>query len=154
MTPLRSRLAWLLLPLALAGCDAEPAGSPERTAARREAARSACVAEELVIRARETATEMEQVAPGTGPYAFAAAYRDYAELRFAAAAYADSASRAETPADSARYAARAVDFTPGRPSRETLEANIAQAYARDGIEILANPVHPCNQPAPGAEARE
>lgn len=141
------RRAVLLVPIVLASCDREPAESPERIAARQAAARDACVAEELVVRARENATELERFAAGTGPHTFAVAYREIAELRYASAAYADSAARAESAADSARYAERRKGVTPSAPAAETLEATIAQAYARDAARILANPAHTCNQEA-------
>lgn len=145
------RRTLLVLALLVAGCDREPAPSAEeiarRDVARRGTALEACIAEELALRARETVADLERFAPGTGPYQFAAVYRDRAELRLLAAALADSAANAGSAADSARLARRSAEFAPPRPSGGTVEANVAESYARDAARIRSTPAHPCNRSA-------
>lgn len=149
-------VALLLLVPAGWGCDRNPRPDPAREAARREAFVATCVAEELVLRARENVRDLEGLAgpDSSGPLgrtgraaaAFAGAYRDYAEARFAAAVYADSAANAGSAADSARFAARGQGYALSPPEPGTMEANVDRAYARNAAELRANPNHPCNRP--------
>lgn len=142
----------LLLSLVVSACRDE-GEDPERRAVREAAARAACVAEELALTARENLAALEPLAGAEGTpqgafgaaHTFARAYRDYAEFRAAALAYADSALRAPTPADSARYAQRAVQYALSEPVPGTMEANVAEQYARQFEAVLRDPAHFCNR---------
>lgn len=142
----------LLLSLLLSACR-EEREDPERRAVREAAARAACVAEDLALTARENLAALEPLAGADGApggafgaaHTFARAYRDYAEFRAAALAYADSALRARAPADSARYAARAAQYALSEPTPGTMEANVATQYARQFEAVLRDPTHFCNR---------
>lgn len=155
--PTRSaRLAALLLATAaLAACDRE---TPQQRAAREAARRDACIADELLIAARNRLSDLETllrnaeaggsavVATLDAPRVFATAMNGYAQARSSALAYADSAMRAETPEDSARFAEAGRRFTvaPGAPG--SVEGNVARRWQEDFNVARANPSHPCNQP--------
>ncbi|MDP9349073.1 MAG: hypothetical protein M3P24_08030 [Gemmatimonadota bacterium] len=144
---MKTRLLFLL-PLFLAACGAERE-DPERREARLAAARAACIGEELLIGAREKLEVMEALAAsGGGPYVYAKAYHDFAQLRAGELAYADSALSADTPADSARYAERAARFASSAPTPGTVERNVAEEYARSFQVVATTPAHYCNRPAP------
>jgi hypothetical protein len=148
---MKSRL-FLLVLLLLAACAPER-GNPERQAARRATARDACVAEELLIDAREKLTVMQPLAgaevdprsPMGAARTYARTYHDYAQLRAGSLAYADSALSAKTPADSARFAQFGAKYAVGPAAPGTVEANVAAEYARNFQAIASNPSHYCNQ---------
>lgn len=136
-----------LLPLLLAACGERE--DPARQESRQVAAKAACISEELLIDAREKLTVMAPLAASRGgPYVYAQAYHDYAQLRAGELAYADSALSARTPADSARYAQLGARYASTPPAAGTVEGNVAEEYARNFQAIAANPAHYCSQPAP------
>ena len=132
---------------ALAACDRE---TPQERAARRDAARAACVADELALRAVERLASLDTLLAVQGPnpitesaHAFATAYRRYAEARERQTELMDSAAAVSSREDSARLAAEALSALP-RPVPGTVEGNAAQSFERDMAQALANPDHPCN----------
>jgi hypothetical protein len=150
---LRTAAAVLLaLPALLAACGGDPGESPERREARVAAARNACVAEELTVRARENQANLDTLAAasgGIGPgmraiYEYAVVYRNFAELRSSGLAYVDSAVSARTPADSTRYAQKAAQFVVRRAEPGTLDGNVAEEWQRSFNTARANPAHFCN----------
>lgn len=158
---LRTAAALLLAPTLLAACGDDAGESPERREARVAAARNACVAEELTIRARENQANLDTLAALSGGvsggmravYEYAVAYRNFAELRSAALAYTDSAVGAPTPGDSARYARRAAQFVvrPGEPG--TVDGNVAEEWQRNFTTTRTNPEHYCNTSVTAGERR-
>ncbi len=149
---LRTAAALLALPALLAACEGGSGESPERREARVAAARNACVAEELTIRARENLANLDTLAAAGGGaavamravYEFASVYRNFAENRSAALAYVDSAASARTPADSTRYAGKAAQFVVRRGEPGTLDGNVAEEWQRSFATARANPAHYCN----------
>jgi hypothetical protein len=150
---LRTAAAVLLaLPALLAACEGGSGESPQRREARVAAARNACVAEELTVRARENQANLDTLAAasgGIGPgmraiYEYAVVYRNFAELRSSGLAYADSAVSARTPADSTRYAQKAAQFVVRRAEPGTLDGNVAEEWQRSFNAARANPAHFCN----------
>lgn len=149
---LRKLSLLLLLPLAAPACGRD-GEDPMRRTARHAAARDACIAEDLALTGREQVANLDTLAarsggaqgPMAGIYAYAQAYRDYAELRGQAFAYMDSALSARTPADSTRYAKKAETFMARPPAPRTVEANVAEEYAREFAARLNNPGHYCNR---------
>lgn len=155
------RLIPLLFSLLLPACERESEDPAPREASR-AAARDACVAEDLVIEAREKLAALQPPdgeggeVPGVpgAARAYARVYREYAEVQTARLALADSTARARSPADSAHYARKAAAYSLSPPEPGTVEANVAQAYARDFNAIRANPAHFCNQePLEGGDGR-
>jgi len=142
----------LLAPALLAACKPDEEET-KRDEARTAAARDACVAEELAIRGRTNAAELDSVAARTGlttgpaaaAYQFARVYGSYSEAMAQAAAYTDSAAHAKTPADSTRFIQRAQGFLIGPADPGTLDANVASRYAREFQALRADPNHYCNQ---------
>jgi hypothetical protein len=149
---LRTAAALLALPALLAACEGGPGESPERREARVAAARNACVAEELTIRARENLANLDTLAAASGGvaaamqavYEYASVYRNFAENRSSALAYVDSAVSARTPADSTRYAQKAAQFVVRRGEPGTLDGNVAEEWQRSFTTARANPAHFCN----------
>lgn len=149
---LRTAAALLVLTVVLGACERAAGEDPERRAARVAAARNACVAEELTIRARENLASLDTLAAMSGglegplraTYTFAVVYRNFAELRSSALAYMDSAMVADTPADSTRFAQRAAQFVvrPGEPG--TLDGNVSQEWERNFATTRGDPNHYCN----------
>ncbi|HEX7239839.1 MAG TPA: hypothetical protein VF263_06210 [Longimicrobiaceae bacterium] len=141
-----------LFPALLAGCARDKEEDAERRELRTAAARNACVAEELLIRARENLATMAPSGQGgaagsalRAAYEYAQVYGSHAQLRMGMMANMDSALSARTAADSARYMKRAEGFDLRPPEPGTLDANVANAYARDFAQARANPGHYCNQ---------
>lgn len=136
----------------LAACEGGSGESPERREARVAAARNACVAEELTIRARENLANLDTLAAAGGGiapgmqavYEYAAVYRNFAEMRSSALAYTDSAVSARTPADSTRFARRAAQFVVRPAEPGTLDGNIAEEWQRSFTRTRTNPAHYCN----------
>ena len=149
---LRTAAAFLSLPALLAACEGGSGESPERREARVAAARNACVAEELTIRARENQANLDTLAAASGGvapgmravYEYAAVYRNFAEMRSSALAYADSAAGARTPADSTRYAQKAAQFAVRPAEPGTLDGNVAEEWLRSFTATRGNPAHYCN----------
>lgn len=149
---LRTAAALLAVPALLAACARDAGESPERREARVAAARNACVAEELTIRARENLANLDTLAAAGGGvaagiravYEFAAVYRNFAENRSSALAYVDSATSARTPADSARYARRAAQFVVRPAEPGTVDGNVAEEWQRSFTRTRSNPQHYCN----------
>ncbi|CAN5773082.1 hypothetical protein BH23GEM3_BH23GEM3_03880 [soil metagenome] len=154
--PTRMLTPTLLALLAVAtacerGSRVEPA---EVTAARQEAARTACISAAIARRAQENLDAFDVLDPAGGEdaigpmraaAAFARAFAQHAQLRATAFAYTDSAANhARSGADSVRYMETAVSFAPRSPERETVEGNVAAAYARDHAALRADEDHRCN----------
>jgi hypothetical protein len=154
------RVAALVPLIALVGCDRsadrEP---PEVTQARERAARSACVAGEVLRRSADDVESLEALAvagdgnaaadltrrAGAAALSFARAYHQHARLRAAGYAHVDSAYRhSARPADSLRHVRTAEQLAPRPAEVETIEANVTAAYDRDFTALLRDPDHPCN----------
>lgn len=137
--------------LAAAACGGE---SPERQAARRDARRAACVAEELRIRARDRLAKLDTaVATNEGTplesvtfsaHRFAAAYQTAVDNHARDLAFRDSALRVEAKEDSTRFAAEAARWRLPTAAAGSVEANAQERLQADMAEALANPNHPCN----------
>ena len=148
---LRNTALLLLLPL-LPACGGG-GEDPTRRLAREAAARDACIAEDLLLSGREQVASLDTLAaraggslgPMAAAHVYAQAYRDYADLRGQAFAYMDSALSARTPADSTRYARMAETFMARPPGPRSVEANVAEEYAREFATRLNNPAHYCNR---------
>lgn len=143
----------LLAPvLLLAACERE---SPEKRAARRDARRTACIADELALQAKERLAYMDTAlarARGTpvealsaATYQFAFVMKAHADSALKTAAYQDSALSARSREDSARYAGMAARARPPAPAPGSVEANVAQRYDEELAAAFGNPAHPCNQ---------
>ena len=152
---LRTAAALLAVPALLAltaACEGGSGESPERREARVAAARNACVAEELTIRARENLANLDTLAAASGGiaagmqavYEYAAVYRNFAEMRSSALAYVDSAVSARTPADSTRFAQKAAQFVVRPAEPGTLDGNVAEEWQRSFTRTRTNPAHYCN----------
>jgi hypothetical protein len=139
----------LFLLLGVVGCERSSRAEPAE--ARREAARNACAAAELIARSHDNyqtlaaLAETGSVGPANAALEFTRVYANHAALRGAAFARVDSAANhARTTADSIRYMEAAVSFLPGRPEPESMEANVVAAYNRDFVEIRDDGDHRCN----------
>ena len=139
-----------LIVLALAACQGE---DPARAERRQDAARAACVAEELAVQAGTriaaldtlSATPMGSVM-AQRTYPFVRGYYDHAKLSERRMALLDSAAAAASPEDSAGFATRAAAGAPGRGRPGTPEANAVERYNADSAAAMGNPSHPCNAP--------
>lgn len=141
----------LSLAMAAAACEAGAAGiSAEVRAERREIERTSCIAERIALSANDNLEMLAAAAahlPGTGGAArqYGEAFARYAQLRAAAAAYADSAVNiAESAVDSARYAQRGASIKVRSPEPESVEANAARAFQQQMTATQVQPGHPCN----------
>lgn len=156
---MRKSFTALLLSASLSGCGGgESEIPPEVRQTRLDAARSACISNEIARRSEEELQTLEQsfggAAPQTGTgqqpaasavVSFARAQLQHAQLRMAAYAQIDSAHNASpTPADSARHAAAAAGFQIRRPEPGSLEDNVIQDYDRKFTALAADSDHPCN----------
>lgn len=146
------RFSGVLTVLLLASCGMFDRETPEARERRQVIAREACIHDALASHGRATLREMERMLGATGPGAGAAvmgytrAYTDYAGLQATQMAYIDSAvNHARARGDSARYARSAIGYAPNPPESGTLEANVANAYARDLAIVRADTTHPCNR---------
>lgn len=143
------RFGVVALAAAVTACGGRDAG-PSRSDAEKATARNACIAQEVLNKARGDVESLDQMLPGgeaglpSAAHAFARAFRDYAELRFRVYAYQDSAQTADTPADSARYAGRAAVIAPRPAAPETVESNVAREYSRGFQTIRSSREHFCN----------
>lgn len=146
--------AALAAALAAAACDAGAPAPP--TEAQLDARRDACLGEEMLIRARERRASLDTVLARTDPssptmaftlpaHEFAVILERYADLRHRETAYLDSASRAATEADSARYAALAAQHTIPPTPAGSLAYNVRTQYEGDFTAARANPAHACNR---------
>ncbi|HEX8695561.1 MAG TPA: hypothetical protein VF746_24320 [Longimicrobium sp.] len=144
--------ALLALVPTLAACGRE---SPEKRAARRDAHRTACIAEELALQAKERLAYMDTAlarsrgtaveAISAASFRFAFAMKDYADAALKTVAYQDSALAARSREDSVRYAGLATRSRPPAPAARSVEANAAQRYEEELAAAFGNPAHPCNQ---------
>jgi hypothetical protein len=131
----------------------------EVTAARKEATRRACIANQLSQKSDDEVKTLEQTAglaaPAVGQnvpqsaaaaaLAFARAYNQHAQLRTAAYAQVDSAlNYSPAPADSARHAANAAKFELSAPEPGSVEANVIENYEQRFAAVYNDPRHPCN----------
>lgn len=146
------RRSGLLAALLLAGCGVLDRETPEARERRQMVAREACIHDALVSNSRATLREMERMLGATGPGAgtavmeYTRAYTEYAGLRATQMAYVDSAiNHARARGDSTRYARSAREYASSSPESGTLEANVAQAFARDLAIVRADTAHPCSR---------
>jgi hypothetical protein len=153
-------LSLLSLLLLLTACGEWGHGVPEEVAAaRKEATRRACIANQLSQSSDEELKTLQQTtgmaAPSVGQnvpqsaataaLAFARAYNQHAQLRTAAYAQVDSAlNYSPTPGDSARHAANAAKFELSAPEPGSVEANVIQNYEQRFAAVYNDPRHPCN----------
>jgi multidrug efflux pump subunit AcrA (membrane-fusion protein) len=151
---------WLLLLALLGACGDQERVAAEAGITSRGPARAACITRLLAERARTDLAALDSVLPGRSSedpvariqlqaaraaYEYARAYEQLAGLRASAAAYVDSAvNYSRTPADSARYAQLASGFRIRAPEPGTLEANVAEAYARSFVALANDEDHRCN----------
>jgi hypothetical protein len=136
---------------ALAACGESEA----RKQAREQARRTACVASELALQAKERVASLDtQVVRMQGSpleqvtvagHLFADAYKAYADASSRAADLADSAANARSRDDSVRYAQQSRRALPPAPN-PGVQQNAADRFNGDLREALANPDHPCNKP--------
>jgi hypothetical protein len=143
------RSCLLALTLAFAACagDGEKAESDEALAARREAARTACISGQLAQQAEEQAALLSQTPAGplAAAATFAEAFSQHARLRNIALAERDSAlNHSSTPADSVRHARASAAVQINAPEANTVEANVVADYERRFRAIAADADHPCN----------
>lgn len=143
--PLLRPLLFLGLIAAVACGDDETGPSEEQLRDREFAAREACIAERLALRAEDELQTLEQLMVVSGPIEFQRAYAQHANLRRAASAHADTAlNHAATTADSARHAELAQDFQIRLPDAESVEANVIRSYESNFAAIYNDADHPCN----------
>jgi hypothetical protein len=143
----------LALGLACAGCG-EKKQDGGALAAKREAARSACISAQIARQAQDQAELLGQtrVGPAAAAAAFADAFNEHAKLRNAAYAQLDSAlNHASTPEDSARHARASASVQINAPEPNTVEANVIADYQRRFRAIAADEDHPCNWQAEAVE---
>jgi Flp pilus assembly protein TadD len=153
---MRGRSCLVALTLACAACagEGERRESEEALAARREAARSACISGQLAQQAEEQAALLRRTPAGplAAAATFAEAFRQHARLRHIALAERDSAlNHSPTPADSARHARASDAVQINAPEPNTVEANVIADYERRFRAIAADPDHPCNWQAEALE---
>ncbi len=152
--------ALALTSLAVVAACGDRGEPPEARAQRESVHRQACVANVLADRANDNVQTLNDALAGADPsdpvgqitrqatasaLEFARAYQRHSELRLGAYSYLDSAvNRANTAADSARYAERASSFLVRIPADGTVEANVLNSYQNDFLVLLSDPNHPCN----------
>lgn len=136
----------LVLLAPLAACAGDDAGPSEAQLEQRDvAAREACIAENLALRAADELQTLEQLMVASGPLAFQQAYTHHAELRHAAYAQADSAlNHSATPGDSLAHDEAARGFQIRAPESGSVEENVIRSYESRFMAILSDPDHPCN----------
>ena len=137
--------------LLLAGCE-----NRARTAGRQLARQNSCIAAELSLDAKErlAALDTALATSAGGPmeqvtragYAFAAAYRQWADAMSRTADLADSAAFARSKGDSVRFARQSEQARPRAVPPGTVEGNAVASYNQDVSRALTNPDHPCNKP--------
>lgn len=153
------------LALILSACgDRQAAVPPEVQARRIDAYRAACITQRIHAEADEDEVIIEEMILAADPatpegqmtlmtsnavLSYAVAFNRHADLRASVYAYVDSAfNHSPTPADSARYMARADAITLRPPADGTLEANVLTSFERKFAEMLADGDHPCNWDLP------
>jgi hypothetical protein len=143
----RNTIPWLLILLApLASCAGDDtAPSEEQLRERDLAAREACVAENLALRAEDELQTLAQLMVAGGPLAFQQAYTQHANLRNAAYAQLDSAlNHSATPTDSLAHDEAARAFLIRSPETGSVEENVIRSYESKFMAIFSDPDHPCN----------
>jgi hypothetical protein len=135
----------LLLP-ALFACAPDDSGpTPEQLEERRMAARQACIAQRLALRAEDELQTLQQMMVASGPLGFQQAYAQHADLRLSAYAQLDSAlNHARSPEDSLRHMERAAAYEIRRPEPGSVEENVIVSYERNLAAVLGDADHPCN----------
>jgi hypothetical protein len=146
MTRISVRLLILLAPVAVAACaDREGGASEAQLEVRDLAARQACIAENLALRAADELATLEQLTVISGPLGFQQAYTQHANLRHAAFARMDSAlNHSTTAADSTRHVEAARGFQIRAPEPESVEENVIRSYESKFAAIFSDADHPCN----------
>jgi len=143
--PRTTASAILLLSVALSACGEDP----QRAAARRDAHRDWCIAEELAVQANARLASMDTLMAAGNLfvertlYPFTRAQYDFAKARERELALLDSAVAAGTREDSTGFARRAAEARPAAPTNEIQQRAAAQ-YTSDFALALGNPAHPCN----------
>ena len=137
---------FLLVLAPLAACADEDTGpSEEQLQARDMAAREACIAENLALRAADELQTLEQLMVASGPLAFQRAYTQHANLRRAAYAQLDSAfNHSATPRDSAGHDEAARGFQIRAPEAGSVEESVIRSYESKFMVLFGDPDHPCN----------
>ena len=109
------------------------------------AARQACIAQRLALRAEDELQTLQQMMAATGPLAFQEAYAQHASLRISAYSQVDSAlNHARSPEDSTRHIERAQAYEIRRPEPGSVEENVIRSYERNLAAVLGDADHPCN----------
>jgi len=131
----------------------------EVAASRGEAARRACIANQLSMDSDDELSTLQQStgevggsvearlpqSAATAALTFARAYNQHASLRTAAYAQVDSAlNHSPTPADSARHASSAARFELMAPEPGSVEENVIRNYEQRFAAIYSDARHPCN----------
>ncbi|HET7273949.1 MAG TPA: hypothetical protein VFI91_02150 [Longimicrobiaceae bacterium] len=156
----RAIISVLAMVAVLGACTDRDSTEPpaEIAAARRTAARNACIATELLRKAEADLSVLRASAGDSADpldaaiaqamqasVAYSRAYAQHAQLRESAYSNIDSAlNLAETSADSIRYVEQANAISISAPDPGTVEANVLQAYNRNFARLAANPDLPCN----------
>lgn len=138
--------AALLLLLLIGACapDQETA-DPAQLRQRDAAARDACIAERLLVRAYDELETLAQLQVGPAPLGFQQAYTQHAEFRYSSLALLDSAyNHARSPADSASYESASQAFEIRLPEAGSVEDNVLRSYETNFLQILQDADHPCN----------
>ncbi|HEU0012366.1 MAG TPA: hypothetical protein VFQ45_01710 [Longimicrobium sp.] len=143
--------AALLLLTTLPACDRGDGLTTTQRQTRRDAVLGACIAEELLVEARSRLASLDTLLMQSttadmlrAPHEFARVYATFADVRAHETAYVDSAYRAGSSADSARFTRQAASFRISTPPPGSVEANVAEQYARDFQRARGNAYHPCN----------
>lgn len=158
---MRKGLAVLTVLVSVAACEPQrEEADPGRTPLQEEAARRACIAEELVRVADDEIDTIEASLPADiessaqsqvvwqaqlSALQFAQVLRDHALLRRAALSHADSAlNHSRSAQDSTRHMQTAESYASLQPEPNTLEANVANEYERRFARIRSDEDHRCN----------
>lgn len=142
----RSASLALLLLFLVVSCATDADGvSEEQLRQQSAAARDACIAERLFLRAQDELETLAQLQVGPAPLGFQQAYTQHAELRFTSLALLDSAyNHARDPADSSRYETASRGYEIRLPEAGSVEDNVLRSYENNFFQILEDEDHPCN----------
>lgn len=136
----------LLLVFVVASCASDDDGpSAAQLEQQNAAARDACIAERLLLRAQDELQTLVDLQVGPAPLAFQQAYTQHADLRHTSLALLDSAyNHARSPADSTRYADASRGYEIRLPEAGSVEDNVLRSYETNFFQILDDEDHPCN----------
>lgn len=136
----------LLLLFGFVACAPDDGGVSEAQLQQQNAAaRDACIAERLHLRAQDELETLVQLQVGPAPLGFQQAYTQHAELRLTSLALLDSAyNHARSPQDSTRYANASMGYEIRLPEAGSVEDNVLRSYETNFLQILEDEDHPCN----------